>query len=137
MSSGWRAWFWTLAVGAAVSGVGLLLSANERAAGNELFASSAPQQTVAALWMVQDLLTIVALELMVLVVAAVSFFIWRGSVVPVVLEPHRVDLAEGQPGWREAVEEDFQPHADTGRHRSAPETAPVDDDDPPEDDSTT
>ena len=67
----WKLWFGVLAA-AGLYGLVLFNDARSKADLNDLLADSAPQQTVAALWGVRDLLGIVVIELIVLVLAVVS-----------------------------------------------------------------
>ncbi|MGH8873334.1 MAG: hypothetical protein ACRDWS_15335 [Acidimicrobiia bacterium] len=71
MSIGWRIWFALLIV-AALYGLSMIGDAREAADLNVSLAQGAPQQTVAGVWMVADLATILIYELIVVVVAIAS-----------------------------------------------------------------
>lgn len=102
MSGLWKVWFGVLAA-AGLYGLVLLNDASTAADLNDLLASSAPQQTVSALWGVRDLLSIVVLELIVLVLTVASIglrpatkgvVVTSGSVVsdkPEIAQPDTVE----------------------------------------------
>lgn len=72
---------------AVVLGGLLTLAAISSRDANEALASSAPQQTVVALWALGDFALVLILEVTIGAVAAASYAFWRGSVQSELVAP--------------------------------------------------
>ncbi len=84
MSIGWKIWF-ALLILAALYGLVMINDAQTAAELNDVQSTGAPQQTVVALWQLNDMAAIVVYELIVAAVAIASIGLYlasRGDTVP-------------------------------------------------------
>ena len=84
MSIGWKIWFALLML-AALYGLVMINDAQMVADANDVQSTGAPQQTVVALWQLNDMAAIMVYELIVAVVAIASiglYLVSRGDPVP-------------------------------------------------------
>jgi len=88
VSIGWRIWFALLIV-AALYGLVMINDAQSAAEVNNVQSTGAPQQSVVALWQLNDMAAIVVYELIVVVVAIASiglYLVSRGDPTTLELE---------------------------------------------------